>query len=119
MFMAVTLSQPQTKTKKRLTALDLFNLPEHGGRHELVRGEVVPMSPANTRHGEMAMQLAGHLWNFVQANRAGRIYAAETGFTILNDPDTVRAPDIAFVSHEHIPRKVCRKQAFGLSLLTW
>lgn len=101
--MAVTLTQSEAKKQTRLTALDLYNLPDHGGRHELVRGEIVPMSPASTRHGEITMQLAGHLWNFVKANKAGRIYAAETGFTILNDPDTVRAPDVAFVAQEHIP----------------
>jgi len=40
--------------------------------------------------------------NHVEASRLGRVYAAETGFLIEVDPDTVRAPDAAFVSHERL-----------------
>ena len=31
------------------------------------------------------------------ANQLGSVYAAETGFRLASDPDTVRAPDAAFV----------------------
>ncbi len=32
----------------------------------------------------------------------GQVYAAETGFRISSDPDTVRAPDVAFVGRERV-----------------
>ena len=35
--------------------------------------------------------------------RLGAVYAAETGFWIEADPDTVRAPDVAFVSNARLP----------------
>ncbi|MGH9821904.1 MAG: Uma2 family endonuclease, partial [Blastocatellia bacterium] len=36
----------------------------------------------------------------VETNTLGVVYAAETGFRLSSDPDTVRAPDAAFVSLE-------------------
>jgi Uma2 family endonuclease len=33
----------------------------------------------------------------VEANDLGVVFAAETGFRLASDPDTVRAPDVAFV----------------------
>jgi Uma2 family endonuclease len=39
----------------------------------------------------------------VQAQRLGRVVAAETGFQLATDPDTVRAPDVAFVRRERLP----------------
>ena len=86
-----------------LSADDLYAMPEHGGRNELVQGELIKMSPASTKHGSIAMRLAGHLWNFVVPNDLGELYAAETGFMLTQNPDTVRAPDVAFILRERIP----------------
>ena len=47
----------------------------------------------------MAYLLMAH----VQATRVGRVYAADTGFTLARDPDTVRAPDVAFLSAGRLP----------------
>jgi len=48
------------------------------------------------------MKVAGPLDNHVTANKLGAVYAAETGFLISSDPDTVRAPDVAFVSQRRL-----------------
>ena len=32
----------------------------------------------------------------------GRVFVAETGFLLRHDPDTVRAPDVAFVADERL-----------------
>ncbi len=40
--------------------------------------------------------------NHVNDASLGRIYAAETGFKIESDPDTVRAPDVAFVARARL-----------------
>ena len=86
-----------------LTADDLWNLPDHGGRAELVQGELRAMSPAGFGHGSISMNLSGPLHQFVHARRLGIVVAAETGFMIARDSDTVRAPDAAFVRQERIP----------------
>ncbi len=96
-----TMTKRQTKTL--LSAADLYQMPDHGGRAELVKGELEPMSPAGTQHGKIALRLGAILWNYVEEKNLGVVYAAETGFTIEEDPDTVRAPDVAFVARERIP----------------
>ena len=87
------------------TAVDLYNMPDHGGRNELVQGEVVPMSPASTKHGMIVFRLAFEVGLFTSKNQLGEVYAAETGFTIQQNPDTVRAPDVAFVAQSRIPEE--------------
>jgi Uma2 family endonuclease len=68
------------------------------GRCELVRGELRMMNPPGANHGRITIKLTVPITNHVDARGLGTIYAAETGFLLSRDPDTVRAPDIAFVS---------------------
>ena len=91
-----------------LTAEDLVRLQPPDKRTELVRGRMIVREPAGVRHGDVAMTIAARLHAFVHANSLGRILAAETGFTLFTNPDTVRAPDVAFVRHERIPDPVPR-----------
>ena len=79
------------------TAADLEQLPDDGFRYELVRGEVRKMTPAGNEHGKIAMRVAWRLAQHVEDHGLGSVYAAETGFRLASDPDTVRAPDAAFV----------------------
>jgi Uma2 family endonuclease len=81
-----------------LTAEQLAALPDNGRRYELVAGELHMMSPAGGRHGRVAFKLSWMLANHVFQHRLGTVYAAETGFLLGRDPDTVRAPDVAFMS---------------------
>lgn len=93
----------KSPTKTLLSAAELYERPDHGGRTELVKGELTPMSPASTQHGKIASRLDRYVGNFVEDNDLGEVYAAETGFTIEEDPDTVRAPDVSFVARSRIP----------------
>ena len=61
------------------------------------------MTPASPRHGKIAVRIGGRLDHFVSARQLGEVYGAETGFTLRRKPDTVRAPDAAFVSAARIP----------------
>jgi Uma2 family endonuclease len=56
------------------------------------------MSPAGARHGRLAVKIGGMLFEHERKSNAGVAFAAETGFVLSRDPDTVRAPDAAFVS---------------------
>jgi Uma2 family endonuclease len=89
-------------TSTLMTADELLELPRDGWRYELVRGELKKMSPAGVRHGHVAAQILVHLGSFINARRLGRVYAAETGFRIARNPDTVLAPDVAFVRAERV-----------------
>lgn len=55
------------------------------------------MSPAGSRHGVIAARIIAHLGSFVGQHRLGEVFTSETGFVIARNPDTVRAPDCAFV----------------------
>jgi Uma2 family endonuclease len=83
------------------TAEQLFQSPDLGPC-ELLRGELIMMSPAGSKHGRIALQLGSMLWNFVEPRRLGVVLGAETGFRIAENPDTVRAPDVAFIRRERI-----------------
>ena len=87
---------------EQATAEDLLRMPDDGQRHELVRGKVRTMPPAGHEHGRVAMNIGVSLAQFVRAQDLGAVYAAETGFKIASDPDTVRAPDAAFVSEARL-----------------
>jgi Uma2 family endonuclease len=86
-----------------MTADELWNMRPDGMRHELVRGELRTMAPAGFEHGAVGMRLGAALFAYVEANDLGVVVMAETGFTIQRNPDTVRAPDIAFIRNEKIP----------------
>ena len=86
-----------------LTADDLARLQPPDKRTELVRGVMVVREPAGFRHGDVAMAIAARMHMFVSQRDLGRVLAAETGFKLFTNPDTVRAPDVAFVRHDRIP----------------
>lgn len=62
------------------------------------------MSPAGNEHGQIAAELCGHISLFVRENRLGATFAAETGFLIQQEPDTVRALDFAFVTQQRMDK---------------
>jgi Uma2 family endonuclease len=80
-----------------MTAEELIKLPSGEFCYELVKGELLTMSPAGEEHGAVIMNLAAPLSMYVKANKLGVVYGAETGFKLESDPDTVLAPDIAFI----------------------
>lgn len=85
-----------------LTAEDLLDVPDDGLRRELVDGVVRTMSPAGARHGRAGAILLALVWNHVEQDALGAVFTAETGFRLSRDPDTVRAPDLAFVRAERV-----------------
>ncbi len=85
-----------------LTAEDLWQLPDDGLRHELVKGELRTMPPAGFEHGVVGNRLSKVLSVHVDSHQLGMVATAETGFLITQNPDTVRGPDCAFVSKERV-----------------
>jgi Uma2 family endonuclease len=85
-----------------VTADELLRLPRGRERHELVHGELRTMSPAGHEHGWIALRFGRLLGAHVDALALGRAYGAETGFLLRRDPDTVLAPDAAFVRKDRL-----------------
>lgn len=94
-----------------LTADDLMRLQPPDKRTELVRGRMIVREPAGFRHGDIAVNLTVVIAQFVRAHDLGRVLAAETGFVLFTNPDTVRAPDVAYVRHDRIPDPMPRGYA--------
>jgi Uma2 family endonuclease len=86
------------------TADQLLALRDPPYRHELVRGELRTMSPAGYWHGAVITRLSDALGPWVRAHGLGETFGAETGFVLTRHPDTVLAPDLAFVANERLPR---------------
>jgi Uma2 family endonuclease len=90
-------------TSTPVTAVQLLALPDNGMRSELVAGELRMMSLSGWIHGKVVGRLHGLLSRAVHDNNLGELFGAETGFLIQRDPDTVRAPDIAFIAQANLP----------------
>lgn len=86
-----------------MTADELLQASYPDKRTELVRGRLVVREPAGGRHGFVTARLAARLTVYGEEHDLGRVYAAETGFHIEREPDTVRAPDVAFIARRRVP----------------
>jgi Uma2 family endonuclease len=97
MFAGVDMAQP-------LTAEDVERISLPGKQVELVRGRLVVREPPGTWHGAIAARLSWLLGDFVYPRGLGVVFAQDTGFQIAATPDTVRAPDVAFVAQGRADR---------------
>lgn len=95
--MSTTLTRP-------VTADELLAMPDDGYCYELVKGELIRMAPAGFQHGNVAIRIGALLHDYVVRNKLGQTCGAETGFILRQNPDTVRAPDAAFVSQDRLDK---------------
>ena len=72
-------------------------------RGELVRGVLHETMASGHRHGKIAANIVIKLGNFVKPRGLGTVVASDSGVWLERDPDTVRAPDVAFTSAAKIP----------------
>ncbi|MCC7052073.1 MAG: Uma2 family endonuclease [Gemmatimonadaceae bacterium] len=87
----------------RMTAEQLFRYDLPGKRTELLRGHLVVRNPAGFWHGVVALRLATALQLWLRENPLGVVSGNDPGFVLKRGPDTVRAPDVAFVRADRVP----------------
>lgn len=97
------MSTQTSSSRTFMTAEELFEMPDDDYRYELIKGELIKMSPSGVKHGKFTAKLATILSNYVNPRQLGIVCGAETGFILARNPDTVRAPDVAFISQERLP----------------
>jgi Uma2 family endonuclease len=84
------------EVKTLLRAEDVLTMGDQ--RVELVKGELLQMTPTGMEHGGIVSTLTVLVGGYVRAHQLGRTYGAETGVILTRDPDTVRAPDLMFIA---------------------
>ena len=99
-----TSSPTLVTTNKLVTADELLAISQReDARFELLQGDIIMMSPAGSKHGNLAMKIGARVQVYVEDQGQGYVFAAETGFFIESDPDTVRAPDVGYIRQERLP----------------
>ena len=82
-----------------LTEDDLAYLPDDGFRHELEAGFLVAEPRPFLRHAQLQAELISLLNEFVRPRGLGQVLG-DGGFLLARNPDTVRGPDVSFVTAE-------------------
>ncbi len=92
-----------TARTKLLTADGLLRLYSKGVRGELIQGVLHETMSTGVNHGTIVAKLVILLGAFIMPRRLGRLMASDVGIWLERDPDTVREPDIAYISVERMP----------------
>jgi len=101
----ITVTNMSTQTSQAImTADELLERSSELGRCELIRGELIKMSPAGYDHGKITNTLAYHLTAYAIKHDLGHVLSAETGFVLERNPDTVREADVPFVCTDRLPK---------------
>ncbi len=88
-------------TARLMTADELLAMPEDDCRYELVKGGLITLPLEGGLHGSVASRLNRRLGAFAEAHDLGEAFI-RTGFILAKDPDTVRGPDVSFVSNARL-----------------
>lgn len=90
-------------TATLISAEQFYSLVPERAAVELVRGELVEMSPAGFWHGRVTLNAAYVLEAWARRTRSGRTVAGEAGVITERNPDTVRGADVAYFSYSRLP----------------
>jgi Uma2 family endonuclease len=83
-----------------MTAQELLEYSHEPYHQELVEGILFEVEPPGALHGAVSMQIAALLHRHVMDRQLGTAFGSEVGFHLTSDPDTVRAPDVAFIARD-------------------
>ena len=92
-----------TQKKKLLTAEDLLRLHSKGVKGELIRGVLHENVSVGRIHARLAIRIGGELDRYARQHRLGQVGGSDGGVFIERNPDTVREPDVYFVSAGRLP----------------
>lgn len=86
---------------RAVTAEELFEYPD-SRYYELVRGVPRVCEPPGGLRGMIAARIAARLSDHVERLELGTVLV-EAGYVLQRAPDTVRGPDVSFVSVSRLP----------------
>src|SRR5260370_41294285 len=94
--------------EKLYTADDLWEM-SHGQdekRYELVKGMLIDVAPSADEHTELISWINYLFMDWVVKHDLGVVTSDSGGFILFTDPDTVRAPDVGFISKARLKPKI-------------
>ena len=103
---APPVSSPVSAPPALLTLEEFAALPNADDPMELVRGEVIPLSPAHGPASTVASNIFSLLSAHVRPGRLGRVYGDNAGFALLGAQHTSRSPDVAFIRADKLPARM-------------
>jgi Uma2 family endonuclease len=77
---------------------DLYELPDDGYRYELLAGSLLREPRPGTLHGLVVTSVTVALAEWARAGDTGVVLTGDSGFILERGPDTVRGPDVAWIS---------------------
>ncbi|HWE38725.1 MAG TPA: Uma2 family endonuclease [Isosphaeraceae bacterium] len=89
--------------KRTITAEEFLAMDLGEGSHELVRGEIVEVTPPKRPHGRTCANITYHLEGYGRESGYGYTLSNDTGLITRRMPDTVRGADVIFFSHARLP----------------
>ena len=93
-----------TTARRLVTADELLRMPDDGKRYELIRGVLVERMPTGDGHSIAVMNFAYELTRYVRSGGPGVTRTGDPGYRLERNPDTVRAPDVAWFAPGRIPQ---------------
>jgi len=84
------------------TVEELRNFATDDDDYELIEGVLAPMPPVDLNHGRVHSNLFRVLVNHAHEHRLGEV-VSEVGFILHRHPDSVLAPDLAFIRANRYP----------------
>lgn len=94
----VALSPAIAQPKKLLTAAEALHWHSNEQPTELVNGEIIYIEHTGEEHADIVGEVFSELRAYVCTHDLGKVFTADAGFLLKRDPDTVRVPDVAFIS---------------------
>ncbi len=92
-----------TALGQRITLDEFISRSDTGVPEELVKGEIVSMTPPKPRHGQVCSRADRILGLHVDGSNLGHLLSNDAGVVISRDPDTLRGADLAYYSFDRVP----------------
>jgi Uma2 family endonuclease len=99
-----TINAPLTPVGTSLLAAEEFADRYEGQPVELAKGVVEELPMPGPQHGGVCTEITTALHLFVKASGLGRVVSHDSWIRTVRSPDSVRGPDVFYISYERQPK---------------
>jgi Uma2 family endonuclease len=104
MSIVVTPNQPMPSSPIPLLTAEEFSQRFGHLQAELVEGVVKELPMPSLKHGKQCATIARLLGNPIAENDLGHVMTNDSFVKTKTNPDSVRGPDVCYVSYERLPK---------------